>query len=134
MITAILPLRDTDSHGSGAYGAPRGSRTHKGLDYAVPPGALILAPVTGTVTKLGYPYADDHSFRYVEVTDLGGTQYRYFYVQPLAYVGAVVRASLDLIGFAQDLTSRYPGITNHIHFEAKRGREYLDPRLDQQPR
>lgn len=122
-----LPLRGYDRHGSGAWLAPRGSRTHNGIDYACYPGTLILAPVSGVVTKLGYPYSDDISFRYVQITSDDDCAHRIFYVLPSVDVGDLVSEDLTVIGEAQDLTERYPGITNHTHYEIKQGSEYLNP-------
>ncbi len=83
---------------------------------------------SGTVTKLGYPYGDDLAFRYVELETVDGFFYRYFYVEPLVDLGHYVvgikdlsynLSSNDALGIVQDLTARYPGITNHFHFEIK---------------
>lgn len=112
----VLPLRGADSWGSGAYGAPRGSRKHKGIDYAASPGTVLESNVAGRVTKLGYPYGDDLSFRYVEVTSEDGYRHRFFYVYPRVGRGDVVAAG-DVLGVVQDSTGRYEGITNHVHYE-----------------
>ncbi len=117
-IRMVLKLRDTDVHGSGSFGAPRGSRTHKGDDYACPVGSSILAPINGKVTKIGYPYGDDLSFRYVEIT-VSELRYRVFYVEPIVEVGDIVTRQ-DVIGHSQKLGDRYNGITEHVHFEILR--------------
>ena len=109
--------RGWDKFGGGHFGASRGSRTHKGIDYAAPVGSVVLAPVGGVVTKIGYPYADDTSYRYVEITSGRDRRHRVFYVLPLRLqVGDEVGVG-DPIGTAQDLEPRYPGITPHIHYE-----------------
>jgi len=135
MISAMLKPRVSDSYGAGHFGAPRGERTHNGIDYAAEPGAAILAPVSGIVTKLGYPYADDLAFRYVEVLDAHGMQHRVFYIKPTVRKGDEVKAKITVIGYAQDLTKRYPkdddhpeGIINHVHYEIRNAmRIYIDP-------
>ena len=133
MITARLPSRGSDAWGCGDFGASRGSRTHKGIDYACAPGTIIMAPYNGRVTKIGYPYSDDLSYRYVEVTDTGGRKHRVFYVNPLVTIGSDVVAGRSVIGEAQDICARYPDkgngpMTNHVHYEVKVGqREYIDP-------
>jgi len=116
MILAGLPTRGTDTHGSGKWMAPRGSRKHKGVDFACYPDTEIYSGSAGQVTKLGYPYADKLQYRYVEVTTPQGIKYRYFYVKPSVEVGNKVDKG-TLLGLAQDLTDTYPGITNHVHFE-----------------
>ena len=126
MIKLTAPTRESDEHGSGYYGAPRGKRTHRGVDYAAYPGSKVHAVTAGTVTKLGYPYEDDLSFRYVQITDGDGDDVRYFYVEPSVEEGDIIDAD-DIIGTVQDTGKRYPNITPHVHFEVKLGGSYLDP-------
>lgn len=121
-----MSLRKCDGHGCGHYGASRGSRRHNGLDLVCPPKTLIYSPVAGTVTKLGYTYADDLSFRYVEISD-GGYAFRVFYCDPIVKEGQKVSRH-TIIGEAQDLRPRYEGITPHLHLEIKSADgEYIDP-------
>ena len=122
-----LPLRQPDAFGEGHYGASRGDRIHNGIDLACYPGTTLESPVSGTVTKLGYPYGDDLSFRYVQVTDEDGFDHRFFYVKPKIDIGFPVFANSTELGESQDLTERYPEITNHIHYEIKKDGEYIDP-------
>ena len=129
MITSILPVRGNDAHGSGAWGASRGSRTHKGIDFAAFPLTRICSPIDGECTKLGYPYGDDLSFQYVEVTDERGRQHRFFYLEPLVKVGDTIKTGQPL-GTVQDLERRYHGITPHCHYEIKRNGEYLNPAFE----
>lgn len=118
MIKLTAPERGVDDFGSGAYGASRGSRTHNGIDYCAQPSSIVHALTGGEVTKLGYPYADNINFRYVQITDHEGFNWRYFYVKPSVEVGDKVNAD-DSIGFVQDLNTRYKGITPHVHLEVK---------------
>lgn len=127
MIHAKLLRRGVDSHGSGAFGAPRGSRKHNGIDFAASVGQEILTPVTGIVSKVGYPYGDDLSFRYVEVTTPKNHKHRVFYISPSVQVGDSVLEGVTCLGLVQDLCKRYPKITNHIHYEIKDGNKYLNP-------
>lgn len=127
MIKVIPPMRKPDAYGQGHFGAPRGSRIHNGKDYHCAPGSQVCAASSGKVTKTGYPYADDLSFRYVEVTDKAGYKCRYFYVEPSLEVGDNV-SNGAILGAVQDLDKRYPDITPHFHFEVKsEGGKYLDP-------
>lgn len=116
MIKLVTSQRKMDGFGSGAFKSPRGSRKHKGIDYAAWPGSLVLSLVAGKVTKLGYPYADNLSFRYVEVTTRLNRRWRFFYVSPSVEVGDTIKIN-DLLGSVQDLEPRYRGITPHIHLE-----------------
>ena len=114
---ANLIQRTSDKWGAGYFHAPRGDRKHNGIDYACLAGSKILSPCDGKVTKLGYPYADDLSFRYVQITN-GNKNHRVFYIEPTVELGAKIKEG-DVIGIAQDLEERYPDITPHIHYEIK---------------
>jgi murein DD-endopeptidase MepM/ murein hydrolase activator NlpD len=124
-----LELRGCDGYGSGAYGASRGDRTHNGIDFQAPCGAAILSPVDGTVTRLGYPYSDDLSYRYVEILTRAGLKHRIFYIDPIVQLGDKIAAG-DPIGRVQDVAGRYDRhlMKNHIHYELKTGNgKYLNP-------
>jgi len=127
-VTVSPPLRGTDVWGSGAFGASRagGSRIHRGIDLACQPESEVLAVSAGTITKIGYPYADAPTYRYVEITTSTKARERYFYVEPLVEIGEDVEEG-GMIGTTQCLGTRYPGITEHFHFEVIRGTDYLNP-------
>lgn len=129
LIETILGHRSGDKWGQGHFGAPRGDRTHNGIDYACDAESEILSPVSGMVTKIGYPYADDLSFRYVQITDSSGADHRVFYVDPSVFLNQGVRKNFP-IGLSQKLSDRYPGITEHIHYEIKVSGRYVDPEGD----
>ena len=126
-LTTILPPRQPDSWGLGHYGAPRGNRKHRGIDFAAFPGSTLLTPLTGTVTKLGYAYSDDPQWRYVEVTNGLGERHRFFYVEPAVGMGQEVYVGKAL-GTVQDVTERYEDITPHVHYEIiNADGEYINP-------
>lgn len=142
MITATLPLRISDDFGSGAFEAPRGTNEkgkkmlHKGVDILCAPLTIINAPIGGKVTKHGYCYKDDLSYRYVQIKDKKGASHRLFYVLPGIKVGQVVKKNQP-IGIAQNIAIRYydpkksqkkPKIMlNHIHYEVLVKRKPVDP-------
>ena len=130
MLKIIPPTRVADAQGQGHYGAPRGDRTHVGIDYACWPDSQILAASAGTVSKVGYPYDPNDEkkghLRYVEVTSPLGYKVRYFYIHPEVAVGDMVCTG-DLIGTSQDLRPIYKGITPHVHVEVKQHGMFLDP-------
>jgi murein DD-endopeptidase MepM/ murein hydrolase activator NlpD len=128
MIRSISPVRKADEYGSGLFGASRGKRTHSGIDYAMYPGSQVLSPVTGRVTKLGYTYSDDLRYRYVQITDEHQYQHRFFYVEPRVLPNSAVLKG-EVIGISQKLGSRYPRITEHVHYEIKKNGEFIDPDL-----
>jgi murein DD-endopeptidase MepM/ murein hydrolase activator NlpD len=130
-----LPRRGTDAWGCGDFGASRdgGKRTHSGIDYTIEPGGLVRSPVSGVVTKLGFPYGDDLSYRYVQVSDRSGRNHRFFYVDPIVVLGENIEVG-DLLGAAQDIAERYakrePGrqrMTNHVHYEVMAAGKFIDP-------
>lgn len=119
----------SDSAGDGRFGASRGTRLHKGIDFECFPGQVLVGGISGTVTKHGYCYGDDLTWRYVQVTDVNGLNHRFFYVDPLIPVGECVGPESH-IGVAQDITRRYPGqgMVPHVHYEVMTGSgEHLDP-------
>jgi hypothetical protein len=112
--------RSHDAYGSGAFGASRdgGSRHHAGVDYIVRAGQAVSAPISGFISKIGYPYADSAKLRYVEIVNPAlKISARVFYVDPTVKVGDIVSIRQP-IGMAQTLQDRYPGgITDHVHLE-----------------
>ena len=127
---SLLDLKDRlcDNMGCGHYGASRGARLHRGIDRVAGPEWMIKSHICGKVTKLGYPYAAELSFRYVEVTDHEAFEHRFFYLQPLVGMGAHVEPG-DILGMCQDVAFYHGGgMKNHVHYEVKRGGEYFDPK------
>lgn len=126
-----MNYRKCDGYGCGHFGASRGSRKHLGVDMACPPGTEVGSPVRGQVTKIGYPYGDDPTFRYVQIV-AEIYQFRIFYVEPDVAVGDYVELG-ETIGWAQTLLTRYPekpsgSMTSHVHFEIMdREGNYIDP-------
>lgn len=115
--------RKWDKHGSGAYGAPRGGRAHKGVDYVCVPGQVVVSPIAGTVTREARPYAEGPwSGVVIESPNIS---VMLFYLAPdPAVIGRVVAQGAP-IGTAQDITEKYPGITPHVHLQV----EGVDPQL-----
>jgi len=133
-LTFSAARRVGDKWGSGAYGASRGGRKHRGIDFLSLPGQVLLSPIAGRVTKIGWPYSQSEKrhFRYVEVTDVSRLRHRFFYVdaKDFAVKGDVVTVG-DLLGAVQNIASLHEGMGNHVHYEIMRvangKREYLNP-------
>ena len=130
---AILQIRGQDPQGAGYYGAPRGTKTHRGIDYACLPGTAICCHIYGTVTKLGKPYRDNpdtpdineyERYDYVEVTAPNGDRHRYFYIDPSVEVGQAVSQGA-ILGRTQKL--HYRKITQHCHYEVIKDGKYVNP-------
>lgn len=119
-------VRGRDNRGAGYYGASRGSRVHNGVDLVCEYGEDVICQINGVVSKLGYPYANDLSFRYVQITDEEGYDHRYFYVSPQVAISDIVERG-QLIGVAQNLAEKYSGITPHVHYEVKYKGQYVSP-------
>lgn len=115
----VAPIRN-DTAGDGHYDAPRsGARKHKGVDLAMLPGTIILAPATGTVGRYGYAYEDDNSYRIVDFITMGLMRYRFFYACQVGYSeGDMVRKG-EPLAIAQDISERYTHniMTPHVHVE-----------------
>jgi len=124
----LLEVRH-DAAGSGEYGAPRGKRTHVGVDYHCQPGMEVLSPVRGKFTKYGYCYGDDLQWRYVQITDEGGNHHRLFYTEEILPMGALVEKGQP-VALAQDISKRYPGrgMLPHVHYEIMNCKgEHINP-------
>lgn len=123
-------VRGCDPQGCGNFGASRdgGQRQHLGTDYVGSPDQDVVAVTGGTVDKIGYPYGDDLSYRYVRITTPAGYVVRELYVKPDAgiRVGAEVAAG-QRIGTLQSLQTRLPGVTDHVHVDIRRGGVPVNP-------
>ena len=105
-----------DEKGFGNYGAPRGGRPHKGVDYLCEPGQEIVAPISGKVERIAYPYADKS---YSGIVIAGPhIKVKLFYLKPFVHVGDMVKMK-EPIGYAEDISQRYGGLPMlpHIHLE-----------------
>ena len=116
-----MKKRGQDQYGSGSFGALRdgGKRKHEGVDYESRAGDLVMSPMAGTLTREFQVYKDDSRYRGIEIKNDKGTHVvKIFYVTAQGKIPRVVRAG-DGIGFAQNLSPKYAGITNHIHIELR---------------
>ena len=110
-------IRGCDKQGCGYWGASRDNgRKHWGVDYVSEPGQEVIASFSG----MAY---EQKSVDYPGVI-IAGEDYtsKALYVTPSAeiakagYKGVWVMEG-EVIGRANDIRGRYPGITNHVHFE-----------------
>ena len=102
---------------------------HRGADFVTKTGEGIKASVSGEVIKVGTVYAKKKSsmeptYQTVDIKTADGYIVRHFCVSPELKEGDMVKAGKTTIGSAQDLTQRYPGITNHVHVEVR------EPKID----
>lgn len=114
-------IRHSDRWGRGDYGASRdhGARIHKGVDFICVPGQNVMAPCAGDVIRIKRPYASPvkgvlFSGLLVRASDY---EYTLFYFEPL---GEVIKTRIEegqIIGLAQDISIKYPGMIPHIHMQ-----------------
>jgi hypothetical protein len=111
-VEPVLPyeVRD-DTHGSGLFGAPRGTlpggakRYHDGEDALVFPGQLIRSPIDGFAEKVDYPYSSDLSWTGIQLAnDL--VRVEIWYMQPDKVIGQRVFSG-QIIGRAQAIGDKY---------------------------
>lgn len=119
-----MGVRTWDDFGSGYFGTGRGDRKHAGVDFICIPGQTVVAPYSGKIVRIAYPYADK-SYGGL-VLDDGRLRVKMFYLAPiLEFVGTWVTEG-DPIGKAQDISKKHgSGMTPHIHLEI----EAVDPLL-----
>ena len=123
------PIRGYDKWGSGAFRAPRGNHTHRGVDFICAPGQDILCPIDGTIVREARPYAKG---KYSGVLIRNhAMDIKMFYFRPDPHLITAIVNKGKVIGKAQDISDKYEGITPHIHLEISA----IDPRelLKEQP-
>lgn len=130
------PVRGCDAYGCGHYGASRGTRVLRGVEYLATPGQAVRAPTAAKVVRtIDAVHPDVPQMSGVVLETPSGYQIKIFYVDPYrSLVGTLVPCGMT-IGTAQDLTLRYPPkpgrdlITNHVYLEihSPQGRA-VDPR------
>ncbi len=152
----VRPPDDYASEG-GAWGAARAKWStehkrsvyypHPGTDLWCAPGTQVAAPWDVKILKVGYPYGNDLSFRYVSIQPLDWVDqedgyWRLFYVAPEDGLEPGLELSKAApLGVVQDLGRRYPrdaqhpaGILTHVHAELwKRQRDGEVRRIDPWP-
>ena len=112
--------RGMDKYGSGTFLAARdgGSRSHLGRDYIAVPKSDTLFPIHGVIEKIGFAYPDS-SLGSIHIRGVGehrGINIKLLYSScdhPVGHEGQMG----DVLGMAQDVSVKYPGITPHVHLE-----------------
>lgn len=115
--------RTQDIHGSGHYGAGRGGRVHRGIDYRCAPGQPVIAPIGGRIERVSRPYANEPYSGVVLVNEKMTIKMWYF--KPHDFLIAKDVFQGKEIGTAQDISWKYPGIQAHVHLEI----DHIDPDL-----
>lgn len=114
-----LGVRALDKWGDGRYGAPRGGRRHKGVDFICIPNQEIVSPINGLFIRLKFPYANPVNGILFGGVLLRGSNFdvTMFYFEPIKGKIAMPVKKGEVLGLAQDLRIKYDGITPHIHLQ-----------------
>lgn len=126
-----METRGQDSFGSGAFGAPRGHKTHLGRDYIYESGQPVQAREEGQVIRIGRPYSNGAGSEYYKLVEIRSAAriWRYLYVHPILTSGEFVRLN-QIIGFAQNIAERYSTekktMINHVHIDCSVDPDYLE--------
>ena len=134
-------IRGKDGYGKGNFNADRdyGKRRHLGVDLIAAPGTVVTSPVSGDVARFDPYRAGDWrhgKFSAVQITTDDGYTVRLMYIHTSGLEDGQRVEAGDSLGTVQNLSDVYPlkdpnddrsGMTNHVHFDIKRGGTYLDP-------
>ncbi len=110
----------SDFAGDGNYGAARGNRRHRGIDYLCDEGQEVIAPFDMTIERFSYPNADK------EMTGIawrkGKSTGRMWYFTPYLGVIGVKVYKGTVLGIAQSVSAYYglPEMQDHIHFQVNK--------------
>lgn len=117
-----------DSCGSGAYGANRGSRTHKGIDLVCSEHQPIYAPFSGIITRHFKTYSSDNFYKGIEISDGDGTKIKIMYCYPdFSLIGEYVSKGQQ-IATCQAISNKYNcNMTNHLHIELWKNNVNINP-------
>lgn len=127
--------RGADPTGHGDYGKSRGSRKHKGFDIVSIPGEDVYTPISGFISKIGYCYSFELSFRYIEITN---DEYRWRLMYTLPKKGLFVGQRVvegDVVSTAQDIAAYWnkgkknwqAKMINHVHTQVWKNGLLTDP-------
>lgn len=115
-------IRKSDNWGSGAFGASRGNRPHLGIDLVYSPDEQVRAPFAMSINRVSYPYASSLFSGIAFTTTSNSIDYdgRLWYFEPNDdIIGKTVRKG-QVLGFAQQINSKYPGMINHLHLQLQK--------------
>jgi hypothetical protein len=115
-------IRKSDNWGSGYFGAPRGNRPHLGIDLIYSPDEEIRAPFDLTINRVSYPYASSPYSGIAFTTTIDNIDYdgRMWYMLPdFGSIGKSFKRG-QIIGVAQQINEKYPGMINHVHLQLEK--------------
>jgi len=123
----------SDAGGDGRWGAPRGNRVHKGLDFITIDGQNIVSPINGRVRNFNgittgypmiqiYPLNSNADFDYIEILYAEAP----YDIQPWVFRNV---SAGDIIGVSVNLQRLgYPSnVGPHIHLQMWKDGTRIDP-------
>ena len=116
-----------DADGDGHFGAKRGERKHRGVDFLCLPGQIIWSPIEGMAMRHAHPYADQEYDGLLISGD--GMQVMVLYFKPNEELIGTYIQQHQGIGIAEDVTKRYPKAVHmqpHVHVNTIVNEEYVD--------
>jgi len=96
---------------------------HNGVDFIAIPGQIVIMPISGLIAREARPYS--HSNYSGVLIRNNHIEVMMFYLELLPSIIGKWLEERDPVGTAQDISKKYPGITNHIHLSIKQ----IDPEL-----
>ena len=117
-----------DVKGNGDYLSARGDRLHYGIDYLAKEGEDVIAPETGVLTRVAFPYSTDYSYEGFVFQGDSGIEYKVFYASAWEQlIGQRVQKG-HVLAQVQNIAEKYGGgMKNHIHIETKEEGKFINP-------
>ena len=123
-----------DSQGLGHFGAPRGGRTHEGVDITVTPGQPVPSPIEGVIVRKGDVYRGKANNKGLRSTHIQGTGKYAGFKAIIFYVdngqlpaNSNVKAG-DPLGPAQDVRVKHGKVMlPHVHYKLYKNGKLIDP-------
>ena len=123
-------FRNCDAWGCGHFGASRGAREHKGIDFKVYENEPIKAPFDCEIIRYGYPYSDNLNYRLIEIKGLNNfSDYtaKIMYIKKIHNIGTIITKG-NTICKADDISKKFDNrMTNHVHFELYKNGKLVNP-------
>ncbi len=128
--TKCTQLRGNDPTGNGWFGAKRGKKLHRGVDYLTIPGENIFAVASGRI-RVGNVYENSTEMKLVEIKgkqDVHNVKAKQMYVLPYVKTGDYVKKG-QIIGVAQDIANFHNSeeMENHMHLTVWKNGLLTDP-------
>lgn len=132
MITPTGLWIRSDSRGDGHFGAPRGEKTHHGVDFLCTPAQPVIMPIdVGKIIRVVWPYKVDGKYMGCLISGwdeaAGEVEVKLMYMVPFSFAGEPQLRG-TVIGYAQDVSEMYgEDMMPHIHMECRVNGTLINP-------